>query len=201
MRCLVQDGRQVGVLLGGLGVGPLDRRSALQQRGASDRLDVAAGQRGVAVAREDDLTLLGKLKAAVDRALGLRQDGAVSGTAAAANGAAAAVHEDKVDAVGVGPLGNGGLRLVQGQGSRGGAGVLGRIGVAQHDLKASARLGQATTNLGELDHLVQGINGAEKVLELLEQGDDVQHRHVVLVREGQAGQLVDVGDVLGRLSK
>ena len=70
---------------------------------------MAAGQRRVPVTGEDDLTLLGELEAAVDRALGLREDRAVGGAAAAAHGAAAAVHEDEVDAVLVGPLGDGRL--------------------------------------------------------------------------------------------
>ena len=68
----------VGELAVGLGVDVLDRGCGLQERGAGDRLDVATGQRGVAVAREDDLALLGQLEAAVDGALGLREDRAVS---------------------------------------------------------------------------------------------------------------------------
>ena len=162
---------------------------------------MAAGQRGVSVAGEDDLALLGELEAAVDRALGLREDGAVCRAATAADGTAAAVHEDEVDVVLLGPLGDGGLRGVQDQRGAGGAGVLGGVGVAEHDLQAAARLGHAALDLGELDHLVKGLDGVLQVLHLLEERDDVEHGHVGLVREGKVGKLVDVGDVLGALGE
>ena len=54
---------------------------------------MALSQRAVAVTGKDDLALLGELKEAVDRTLGLRQNGLVGRTAATAHGTAAAVHE------------------------------------------------------------------------------------------------------------
>ena len=111
------------------------------------------------------------------------------------------MHEDEVDVVLLGPLGNGGLRGVQDQRGAGGTGVLGGVGVAEHDLQAAARLGHAALDLGELDHLVKGLDGVLQVLHLLEERDDVEHGHVSLVCEGKVGKLVDVGDVLGTLGE
>ena len=60
---------------------------------------MALSQRAVAVTGKDDLALLGELKEAVDRTLGLRQHGLVGRAAATANGTAATVHEHQVDIV------------------------------------------------------------------------------------------------------
>ena len=109
------------------------------------------------------------------------------------------MHQREVDVVLVCPLRDGRLRLVQHERRGGRALVLRGVGVAQHDLHLAAGLGQAALDVGELKHLVQGVDGVLEVLHLLEQGDDVEHGHVLLVREGKAGELVDVGHVLGAL--
>ena len=80
-------------LLRGLGVGLLDTRGRLQKRCGGNGLNMALSQRAVAVTGKDDLALLGELKEAVDRTLGLRQNGLVGRTAATAHCTAAAVHE------------------------------------------------------------------------------------------------------------
>ena len=77
------------------------------------RTQHGAEQRAVAVTGKDDLALLGELKEAVDRTLGLRQHGLVGRTAATAHGTAATVHEHQIDIVFLGPLGNALLRGVQ----------------------------------------------------------------------------------------
>ena len=105
------------------------------------------------------------------------------------------MHEDEVDAVLVRPLRDGRLRGMQHERRRGGAGVLGGVGVAEHDLKAAARLLQAALDLGEADHLVERGHRVLQVLRLLEERDDVEHGDVRLVREGEVGELVDVSHV------
>jgi len=76
---------------------------------------VAHRDRGLAVAGEDDLALLGELEAAVDGMRRLREDGGVGGSAAAAERTAAAVEEGETDARLLRPQGDLALRLVQGE--------------------------------------------------------------------------------------
>ena len=188
-------------LLRGLGVGLLDARSRLQKRCGGNGLNMALSQRAVAVAGKDDLALLGELKEAVDRTLGLRQHGLVGRTAATAHGTAATVHEHQIDIVFLGPLGNALLRGVQREHGRGRTGILGGVGIAQHDLHAAVGLGKALLHHGQRKHLVEHVDAALEVLELLEQRDHVELGHVLLVRKGQVGKLKDVGHMLSALGE
>ena len=110
MTCGVELLGHIPELLRGLGVGLLDTRGRLQKRCGGNGLNMTLSQRAVAVTGKDDLALLGELKEAVDRTLGLRQHGLVGRAAATANGTAATVHEHQVDIVLLGPLGDALLR-------------------------------------------------------------------------------------------
>ena len=188
-------------LLRGLGVGLLDARGRLQKRCGGNGLNMALSQRAIAVTGKDDLALLGELKEAVDRTLGLRQHGLVGRAAATAHGTAATVHEHQVDIVLLGPLGDALLRGVQREHGRGRTGILGGVGIAQHDLHAAVGLGKALLHHGQRKHLVEHVDAALEVLELLEQRDHVELGDILLVCEGQVGKLKDVGHMLGALGK
>ena len=201
MACGVELLGHIPELLRGLGVGLLDARGRLQKRCGGNGLNMALSQRAVAVTGKDDLALLGELKEAVDRTLGLRQHGLVGRTAATAHGTAATVHEHQVDIVLLGPLGDALLCGVQGEHGRGRTGILGGVGVAQHDLHAAVGLGKALLHHGQREHLVEHVNTALEVLELLEQRDHVELGDVFLVCEGQVGKLKDVGHMLSALGE
>ena len=160
---------------------------------------MASGERGVAVAREDDLALLGELETAVDRAFGLREHRSVGGTATTSDRAAAPVHEDEVDVILLGPLRDLPLGAMEDERRRGGAGVLGGVGVAEHDLEPPAGLREAALHVGQGDDPVEGGNGVLEVGHLLEERNHVEHGHVGLMGEGETCELVHVGDVLGAL--
>ena len=162
---------------------------------------MALSQRAVAVTGKDDLALLGELKEAVDRTLGLRQHGLVGRAAATAHGTAATVHEHQVDIVLLGPLGNALLRGVQREHGRGRTGILGGVGIAQHDLHAAVGLGKALLHHRQRKHLVEHVDAALEVLELLEQRDHVELGDILLVCKGQVGKLEDVGHMLGALGE
>ena len=193
--------RHIPELLRGLGVGPLDARGRLQKRCGGNGLNMALSQRAVAVTGKDDLALLGELKEAVDRTLGLRQHGLVGRAAATAHGTAATVHEHQVDIVLLGPLGNALLRGVQREHGRGRTGILGGVGIAQHDLHAAVGLGKALLHHGQRKHLVEHVDAALEVLELLKQRDHVELGDILLVCKGQVGKLKDVGHMLGALGE
>ncbi len=81
-----------GVLPDGIGSIGGNREAAPQHR-IEDLLEMALGNRGMAIAIGDDLALFGEAHAALDRALGLRENGAVGRPAATADGAAAAMED------------------------------------------------------------------------------------------------------------
>ena len=162
---------------------------------------MALSQRAVAVTGKDDLALLGELKEAVDRTLGLRQHGLVGRAATTAHGTAATVHEHQVDIVLLGPLGNAFLRGVQREHGRGRTGILGGVGIAQHDLHAAVGLGKALLHHGQRKHLIEHVDAALEVLELLEQRNHVELGDILLVCKGQVGKLEDVGHMLGALGE
>ena len=83
---------------------------------------------------EMHLALLGDLDRAVEAAVGLRQDRLAGRAAAATDRAAAAVEEPQHDAVLAGDVAQRALGPVDLPLGRGDAGVLGRVGVAEHDL-------------------------------------------------------------------
>ena len=90
---------------------------------------------------------------------------------------------------------------MQGEHGRGRTGILGGVGVAQHDLHAAVGLGKALLHHGQREHLVEHVNTALEVLELLEQRDHVELGDILLVCEGKVGELKDVGHMLGALGE
>ena len=54
-------------------------------------------------------------------------------------------------------------------------------------------LREALLNRRELEHLVQDVNATLEVLELLEQRNHVERRHVLGMREREVRELVDIG--------
>jgi hypothetical protein len=154
---------------------------------------VADGQ--VAVAGVDDLALLGDLEAAGHRPGGLAADRPPGRAAAAAQGAAAAVEQDQVDAALGRPGGQVALGPVQGQVGGQEAGVLGRVGVAEHDLEAPPAALQPGPGRGQGQVLVEDLAGPLQVGPGLEQRHHVQLQRAV--GDGQAGQGTDGGQVGG----
>ena len=84
---------------------------------------------------------------------------------------------------------------------RGRTGILGGVGIAQHDLHAAVGLGKALLHHGQRKHLVEHVDAALEVLELLEQRDHVELGDILLVCKGQVGKLKDVGHMLGALGE
>ena len=110
-----------------------------QQHGRGDLLEVPLGDGRVGVVGRDDLALLGELEPAVHGAGRLREDRAVGGPAAAADGAAATVEQRERDAVAPGDGDQRLLRLVEQPVGGQDAALLGRVRVAQHHLLARRR--------------------------------------------------------------
>ena len=201
MAGLIQRSGHLGIARGHLGVRTLHGRRGVEQGRRGNGLNMALRQRRIAIAGKDYLALLRDLEEAVDRAGGLGENRAVCGTAAAADSAAAAMHEHQVDIVLLGPRDDALLGGMQGERGGSGAGVLGGVGVAEHDLHATTGLGKAILHRGDSEHLLEHVDAALEVLELLEQRDHVEGRDVLGVRERQVRELIDIGHVARALGK
>ena len=57
-------------------------------------------------------------------------------------------------------------------------------------------MGQAALHRRKLQHLIQNLNTALQVLQLLKQGDNIQIRHIFGMGEGELRQLVYIGNML-----
>ena len=165
---MVQALSHVGEFFRHARIGALDAWRRIEQRRRGNALHVPLSKCLVPVTRKDDLALLGHLKEAVHRSRRLRQHGTVCRAAAATHSAAATVHEHKVDAVLLGPVGDALLRRVQRERRRGGTGILRGIRVAKHDLHAAIGLCQTHLDRRQLEHLIEHVDAAFKVLKLLE---------------------------------
>ncbi len=125
----------------------------------------------------DDLALFGELDAAVHRADGLCEDGAVGRSAAAGDGSAAAVEQLEAHAVALGLLGELALRAIQRRAGRQVAAVLHRVRVAQHDLLAHvSRLELGSVGGGGVQPLHR-VRRAAQARDRFEERNDV-HRAV-----------------------
>jgi len=107
------------------------------------------------------------------------------------------MEQRQIDMVRFRPFGDTFLRRVQGKRGGSRAGILGGVGVAEHHFKLAAGGFQASLNLGDLDHVFKHVHRVLQILQLFEQGDHVDDRHILRVREGEAVQLIHVLDVLG----
>src|SRR5690606_23292263 len=135
--------RNVREALGGAAVRVLIRGCRCGQDRGRDLIDVALSDVGVAVAGEDDLTLLSELEAPIDRVRRLSEDGAVRGSAATAERTAATVEERQLDLLLLRPLSDLRLSLVERERRRDRAHILRRVGVAEHDLELAPGLFEA----------------------------------------------------------
>ena len=114
--------------------GPSDAtRTALTICSSSRRADV-----GAAVARGDRLSLFGDAQATAQGLAGLRADREVRRTAAAADGAAAAVEDGEHHAGFVCDLREGALRPTKRDCARDVADLLSAVGVADHDFELAS---------------------------------------------------------------
>ncbi len=129
---------------------------------------------GVAVASERDLALLGHLEPAVDRPGRLGDDRARRGAAAATERASAAVEQRDRQAAAPAPVGDRALGLVERE--RGGehAGLLRRVGVAEHHLEPATVRAQARADRRERDDVVQDRGRVGELGRGLEQRHDVE---------------------------
>ena len=158
-----------------------------EERRRRDLLEVALGDRRVGVVGGDDLALLGELEAPVHGSRGLGEDRAVRGTAAAADGAAAAVEQGEPDVVPAGGRDQRLLRLVQEPVRREEAALLGRVGVAEHDLLGVAAVAEVGPVGGIREQPVDELAGARERLRGLEERNDVEDGH----RGGEVGEHLD----------
>ena len=113
------------------------RRDVEQRRlegGGKHELEVLASQGRKQVLVADDLTLLGHLDLAFERAVRLREDRAVRRAAATSDRAAASVEQAEANAVPAADVAQAPLRLVDLPLRRRDTGLLVRVAVAQHHL-------------------------------------------------------------------
>ena len=184
-----------------------------EERGGRDLLEVALGDGHVGVVGGDDLALLGELEAAVHRARGLGEDRAVRRPAAAPDGAAAPVEQRQRDAVAardaherlLGPV----EQPVRGEE----AALLGRVGVAEHDLLGVAAGAEVGPVGGIREQRVEQRRRRRQRVGGLEERHDVEHGQGRAAGRrgrasgrpngsgcgGEAGELQHVGDVLGAI--
>ena len=200
-RGLVQHRCERGEPGGGGGIALRQGRRPGEQGGGGDLLDVAGGDDRVAVPGKDDLALLGDLEPAVDRPGRLGEQGPVGRAAPAPERPAAAVEQRQREVVPTGPLRDLALRDVERERRGDRADVLGRVGVAEHDLDAATVGRQAALHGGQVQHRLKDVDARGKVGVGLEQGDGVDHRSLGGVGEDELGQLVHRREVFRLLGK
>src|SRR3954452_13191103 len=123
----------------------------------------------VAIAGEDDLTLLGHLEPRADAARRLGQDRAVDRSAAPPEGTATTVEERQPDVVALRPVGERGLGVVQQERCGQRPDVLRRVGVAEHALAPAVVSSETLRGAGQGEPLVQNVDATPEVLTGLEQ--------------------------------
>ena len=150
-RC-VDDSSQLAETVGGIAPGGAGHRG-FEHRGG-DLLEVPPRDRAIAVPRKDDLALLRHLEAARHRTGGLRSHRAVGGPTATAERAASAVEDREAKMIPARPRGQRRLRVVKRERRRQRPGLLGGVGVTEHDLDAPAVGGQPLAYRRDAQHCV-----------------------------------------------
>ncbi len=179
----------------------IDRRRLARLQMREDRrgqqLELVQRRAAVGVFRGHHLALLGDPQPALHGAGGLGGDGALGRRPAAADRAAAAVEEDRAQAVPRQPLRQPPLGLVELPGRADEAAVLVAVGIAEHHLdqpvaRAHAALGRR--------HLQQVVEDRRRVAEVLDRLEQRHHPEVQLLaaEAGIAGQQIDPEDVVAR---
>ncbi len=101
-------------------------------------LQVSQRDPGIGISVGDDLSLLGELEATLERPRRAREDGPVHGSATTSDGPATSVEEGQTDSVSARDVGESFLGPIQHPGGRERTRLLGRVGIAEHDLLATA---------------------------------------------------------------
>ena len=148
--------------------------SARQNDGVEDLLEVAVCERRQAVAKRDNLALLGEAHAASEAPRRLGKNGAVRAPAAASDGTAAAVEQAQGDARLAARRRKAFLRAIKRPVRREESSVLCAVGIAEHDFLQAAllRLEGSPIDL-MLKHGLQKVRTAAEVL------DGFKERHHV----------------------
>lgn len=141
--------------------------------GGDEEFKVPAADFGVLVLALDDFALFGQADLAGDGAGGLGQDGVEAGTAAASDGAAAAVKEAQADVAGGEDVDECAFGLVERPVGREETAVLVAVGVTQHDfLGAVLRALHALADFGQVEPGGHDVGAALQVGDGFEEGDD-----------------------------
>ncbi len=93
------------------------------------------------------------------------------------------------------------LGLVQRQSRADRSDILGRVGVAEHDLEATTGGIESRREIGILDDFRKDAGRRLQVRERLEQRDDVEHGGSAVRADGCASQAMNSGKVVGRLGE
>ena len=150
-------------------------------------------ERGVGVAGEDHLALLGDLQPAIDRAGRLGRDRTVKRATATSEGSPSAVEEGELHVGAVRPLDQLALRAGQVEGRTGRADVLRGVRVAEHDLHGATVGQQPLLGAAQREPRVQRRDGGIEVGSGLEQRDDIEAQR--RVADGQASEGAHGGQV------
>src|SRR5438270_392318 len=137
---------------------------------------MAARDRGIRVAREYHLTLLGELEPPGHRSWSLSSYSAVGRATTATERSTASMKDGQPDAVSGCPPGQRRLRLIEGQARRGWPDLLGRVRIAKHHLEPAAGRFEATLDWFQLEHDVEDFGRAANGRLGFEQWDHVQDR-------------------------
>ena len=149
----------------------------MQQHAGDRDLERTLGDGQQTELLRDDLTLLGDLDVAIHRAGRQRRQRAIHRrAAAAADAAAAAVEQREIHASFAEQRGQFFLRAIERP--RGGeqAGILRRIGVAEHDFLSVAARSELASIHGIVEQLAHHVRRAIEIVERLEQRNDVDAR-------------------------
>ena len=150
--------------------------------GGDHQLEIALGENDVGVLPVEDFALFGEAEGAVEGVERLGEDGAVGGSAAAADGASATVKEAEGDAgfAGHGVQGAMGFEDLPGAGDH--AAVFVGVGVAEHDFLGMVPRFQQRGVGGGRPELAADGGGVLEVFDGLEEGNGLE-AGVVAFRE------------------
>ena len=192
LHCFVELGRGDESLLA------LGFERVLQHAGR-EQLRLIGGRAAVRILERHDLPLLGEAEPALDRAGGLRGDGAAGGRAPAAHGAAPAMEEgDRHSAfpaqAGEPQLGLGELPVGEEE-----AAVLVRVGVHDHHLEYAALGTHGAAHQGNLQQVTHDLGRPSQIVDGLEQRHDRERAALdpggVREQPRLLGQQIDAEDV------
>ena len=148
--------------------------AARQQYGVDQLFKMALGDRAVAVAGANYLTLFGNLDPPLDRARRLCQDGPIGGPAAATDRAASPVKQCQFYVVGAAGSGQSLLRLIERPARPQEAAILVGVAVTDHDFLAIAPLRQMSAVDRRFEKRTHYLGRSDKVIDRLKERRNVQ---------------------------